>query len=62
MEKHILGTGWDEDLTDEELAARLARLKDGAARSTPILDDDDLEEAIEQAADRIASQRADQTS
>lgn len=58
MEKHILVTGWDEDLTDEDLNARLARLKDQAARCTPIEDDDDLEEAIEQAADSIASRRA----
>jgi hypothetical protein len=58
MEKHSLDTGWDEDLTDEDLDIRLARLKDRASRSTPIEDADDLEEAIEQAADRVASQHA----
>jgi hypothetical protein len=57
MEEHILVTRWDEDFTDEDLITRLARLKDQATRCTPIEDDNDLEEAIEQAADSIASQR-----
>jgi hypothetical protein len=55
MEKRSLGTGWDEDLTDADLDIRLARLKDRASRMTPIEDAADLEEAIEQAADRIAN-------
>lgn len=44
---------WDKDIGREELLARLAQLKLRTGRSLPILDDDDLEEAIDEAADRI---------
>ncbi len=46
-----------EGLSTEELADRLADVQAEAARIPPILDDDDLEQAIEDAADRIVSQR-----
>jgi hypothetical protein len=45
---------WDKDISREELLARLAQLKYRTAQSLPIVDDDDLEEAIEEAADRLA--------
>jgi hypothetical protein len=50
--------GWDEDLTEEELAARITAIKQQAGLHTPIYDDDDVEQAVEDAADRIASRRA----
>jgi hypothetical protein len=43
----------DKDISPEELLARLANLKRRAPQSYPILDDDDLEAAIEEAADRL---------
>jgi hypothetical protein len=46
---------WDKDISDEELLTRLANLKRRTGQSYPILDDDDLEAAIEEAADRLAA-------
>jgi hypothetical protein len=45
----------DKGTSKEELLVRLANLKWRAARSHPILDDDDLEGAIEEAAARLVS-------
>lgn len=47
---------WDKDISREELLARLADLKHRTHRSLPILDDDDLEAAIEEAADRLTTE------
>ena len=47
---------WDKDTNREDLLARLASLKDQARHSLPILDDDDLEAAIEEAADRLVGE------
>jgi hypothetical protein len=44
---------WDKDTSREELLARLANLKCRASQHLPILDDDDLEAAIEGAADQF---------
>lgn len=49
----IAAYGWDRKLDDDELLTRLASLKAKAAQATPILDDDDLEAAIDEAADRL---------
>jgi hypothetical protein len=46
-----------ENLTEEELTARLARLRTEAGNWLPILDEDDIEQAIEDAADRIVDRR-----
>ncbi|MDA8370233.1 MAG: hypothetical protein M0026_10235 [Nocardiopsaceae bacterium] len=46
---------WDKALGHEELLARLTALKLRVGQSLPILDDDDLEDAIEEAADRLSS-------
>ncbi|MFB7168101.1 MULTISPECIES: hypothetical protein [Streptomyces] len=46
--------GFDQTLSDEEVLSRLAALRHHAASSTPILDDDDYEAALEEAADEIA--------
>jgi hypothetical protein len=43
---------WDKDISREQLLARLANLK-RRTQGYPILDDDDLEAAIEEAADRL---------
>jgi hypothetical protein len=52
--KHdITAQNWDKDTSLEEIQERLANLKLRAAQSYPILDDDDLEAAIEEAADRL---------
>ena len=47
---------WDKDTRREELLARLASLKGRVRHSLPILDDDDLEAAIEEAADRLTGE------
>lgn len=47
---------WDKDISREELLARLANLKRRTGQSLPILDDDDLEAAIEEAADRFTTE------
>ena len=47
---------WDKDTSREELLERLASLKCRARQSLPILDDDDLEAAIEEAADRLTGE------
>lgn len=47
---------WDKDTRQEELLARLASLKGRVRYSLPILDDDDLEAAIEEAADRLTGE------
>ena len=47
---------WDKDISREELLARLANVKRRASQSLPILDDDDLEAAIEEAADRLTTE------
>ena len=47
---------WDKDTSSEDLLPRLASLKDRAHHSLPILDDDDLEAAIEEAADRLTGE------
>ncbi len=47
---------WDKGTSQEELIERLASLKSQARQNLPILDDDDLEAAIEEAADRLAGE------
>jgi hypothetical protein len=47
---------WDKDTSHEELLERLASLKSRARQNLPILDDDDLEAAIEDAADRLTGE------
>ena len=47
---------WDKDTSQEELLERLANLKCQARQNLPILDDDDLEAAIEEAADRLTGE------
>ncbi|TDB92377.1 hypothetical protein [Actinomadura sp. 7K534] len=49
----IVTNDWDKKLSHEELLARLTALKHRAVHALPILDDDDLEAAIEEAADRL---------
>jgi hypothetical protein len=51
---HLATRDWDKDIDREELLARLDALADRAGRSLPILDDGDLEAAIDEAADRLA--------
>ena len=53
LKRDITAHNWDKDISPEEIQARLANLKGRAAQSYPILDDDDLEAAIEEAADRL---------
>lgn len=45
------------NLTEEELTARLAGLRLEAETRPPIFDEDDIEQAIEDAADRVVDQR-----
>lgn len=46
---------WPEpDLTEDDLGRRLAAVKRQAEELTPIHDDHDLEDAVEDAAERIA--------
>jgi hypothetical protein len=47
---------WDKDISREELLARMVTLKRRASQSLPIIDDDDLEAAIEEAADRLTAE------
>ncbi|MFE4628674.1 hypothetical protein [Streptomyces mirabilis] len=47
---HIEVDDFDRDIDHEELLGRLADLKRQAAHQLPILDDDDYELAIEEAA------------
>lgn len=44
---------WDADITDQDVRNRLTDLLSRARQTPPILDDDDLEEAIEEAADDL---------
>ena len=46
-----------ENLSGEELTARLAQLHTEARNWPPILDEDDIEQAIEDAADRVVDRR-----
>lgn len=48
---------WDKDISREELLARLASLKRRTRCSLPILDNDDLEAAIDEAADRLTAEQ-----
>ena len=51
--------GWSEpELTQEELAARLAAVKRQAENTTQIWDGHDLEDALDRAADQIAQRIA----
>lgn len=51
----FLPLDWPEpDLTDDHLGRRLAAVKRQAQELTPIHDDHDLEDAVEDAAERIA--------
>jgi hypothetical protein len=50
---HIVAHDWDKDASREELLTRLGNLKRQAFHCLPILDDDDLEAAIEEAADQL---------
>ncbi|MFE2326857.1 hypothetical protein ACFXD5_23530 [Streptomyces sp. NPDC059385] len=45
--------GFDQTLSDEEVLSHLAALRHRVTSRTPILDDDDYEAAIEEAADEI---------
>lgn len=47
---------WDKDLHPHELEARLTSLKQRAELALPILDDDDVEAAIDEAATRLAAE------
>ena len=55
MNRHpnIATHDWDRDLSHDGRRMRLALLKARTENSTPILDDDDLEAAIDAAADRL---------
>jgi hypothetical protein len=44
---------FDRDVSEEEVLSELALLRHRAAQHTPILDDDDYEAAIEEAAREI---------
>jgi hypothetical protein len=44
---------WDIDISNRELCDRLTNVMRRARNTTPILDDDDLEAAIDEAADRL---------
>jgi hypothetical protein len=44
---------WDRDVNHDQLRVRLANLKAQAINHTPILDDDDVEAAIDAAAYRL---------
>ncbi|MGW2706676.1 hypothetical protein [Streptomyces sp. NPDC001340] len=46
--------GFDQTLSDEGVLSHLAELRHRVTSRTQILDDDDYEAAIEQAADEIA--------
>ncbi|MEU5024866.1 hypothetical protein [Streptomyces milbemycinicus] len=46
--------GFDQTLSDEEVLSHLAELRHRVTSHTPIIDDDDYEAAIEEAADEIA--------
>lgn len=45
--------GFDQTLSEEEVLSHLAELRHRATSRTPIIDDDDYETAIEEAADEI---------
>ncbi|MEV7617519.1 hypothetical protein [Streptomyces sp. NPDC089799] len=45
--------GFEQTSSDEEVLSYLAELRHRATSRTPILDDDDYETAIEEAADEI---------
>lgn len=45
--------GFDQNLSEEEVLSHLAELRHRITSRTPILDDDDYEAAIEEAADEI---------
>jgi hypothetical protein len=51
---HLATHDWDKEVHREELLTRLDALVARAGRTLPILDDDDLEAAIDEAADRLA--------
>ncbi|WP_119580655.1 hypothetical protein [Streptomyces europaeiscabiei] len=46
--------GLDQTLSDDEVLRHLAELRHRVTSRTPILDDDDYEAAIEEAADEVA--------
>jgi hypothetical protein len=46
--------GFDQSLSDERVLDHLAELRNRVTSRTPIIDDDDYEAAIEEAADEIA--------
>lgn len=46
--------GFDKTLSDEEVLSHLAELRHRVTLRMPILDDDDYEAAVEDAADEIA--------
>jgi hypothetical protein len=56
MNRHtnIATHDWDKDVSHDGLRMRLAMLKTRTENTTPILDDDDLEAAIDAAADRLS--------
>ncbi|MFJ1550586.1 hypothetical protein [Streptomyces sp. NPDC088246] len=51
---HIDAYDFDRDISEEDVLVHLANLSRRAATRTPILDDDDYEAAIDEAAHEIA--------
>jgi hypothetical protein len=56
IDARLAAHDWDKDIGRDEIRGRLARLKHRARQELPILDDDDFEAAVEEAADRLAAE------
>jgi hypothetical protein len=53
IDTNRVSQSWDIDVTDQELRDRLTELLRKARQAPPIFDDDDVEAAIEEAADQL---------